>query len=224
MKFYNDKGEVFEAANVKEFAEKRGVIDADQRSVWAQLCDMQVVVTLFYMRNEKYEPVEISRLFQVLNPNTNSITDKYSQNGYSGRVVAGKSSEVAGIVKAILKRAGRDEDYIKSSSACKAKLWNEHIEEMMNGLRNKFKREQFLIRAKSFRSELNALLDKYGFVFEGEADSDYDSTLASASLYVREKEIVDSKRHKIEIMNFEDDEAIEYPELEIGSVWQESYN
>ena len=91
-------------------------------------------------------------------------------------------------------------------------------------MRDRFKKKQFLIRAKEFKSELNALLDKYGFEFKGCAESDYDTNSASAALYVKEKEIVDSKRHSIEIMNFVDDSEIEFPEMEEGCVEQKSYN
>lgn len=87
----------------------------------------------------------------------------------------------------------------------------------------------FLIRAKKFKNELNALLDKYGFSFEGYIDSNInDDSDITASLYIKETEITESKRHKIEIMkietmNFQKGNEIEYPELKVNSVVQESY-
>ena len=85
-------------------------------------------------------------------------------------------------------------------------------------------KEKFLIRAKKFKNELNALLDKYGFSFEGYIDSNInDDSDITASLYIKETEITESKRHKIEIMNFQDGNEIEYPELKVNSVVQESY-
>ena len=70
---------------------------------------------------------------------------------------------------------------------------------------------------------MNALLDKYGFCFESDIDTDntnddYDIT---ASLYIKENEFTGSKRCKIEIMKIED--GIEFPELKVNSVVQESY-
>lgn len=216
MKFYNEKGQVFEAASVKKL--NVDFEDVDRYTICCNLFDLKVEITFYYMRNEKYEPVEISRLFLVLNPDAKSITDKYNKNGYSGSTTALKSGDVAKIVKQILKKTGKeDSDY------CSAKFYNDHIDELKEGLRNKFKREKFLVRAKEFKSELNALLDKYGFEFEGCAESDYDTRSASAAVYVKEKEITNSKRYGIGIMNFEDDEEIEFPDLEIGSVWQKSY-
>lgn len=85
-------------------------------------------------------------------------------------------------------------------------------------------KEKFLIRAKKFKNELNALLDKYGFCFEGYIDSiTNDDSDITASLYIKETEFTDSKRHKIEIMNFQDGNEIEYPELKVDSIVQESY-
>ena len=217
MKFYNEDGQVFETANVKDLIAKMDLKDVDRTVICCHLFNLQVEITLYYMRNEKYEPVEIHRLFIVLNPDAKSITDKYNKNGYSGSTSALKSGDVAKIVKQILKKLGKE-----NSEYCSAKFYNEHIDELKEGLRNKFKREQFLVRAKAFKSELNALLDKYDFEFEGCAESDYDTRSASAAVYVKEKEIVDSKRHSIEIMNFVDDDEIEFPEMEIGSVGQES--
>ena len=92
-------------------------------------------------------------------------------------------------------------------------------------------KEKFLIRAKKFKNELNALLDKYGFYFESNdictynINYDYDIT---TSLYIKENEFTGSKRCKIEIMkiktiDFQDDNEIEYPELKVDSVVQESY-
>lgn len=215
MKFYNEKGQVFEAASVKEL--NVDFEDVDRCDICCHLFDLQVEITFYYMRNEKYEPVEISRLFLVLNPNAKSITDRYNEHGYSGSTSALKSGEVAKIVKQILKKAGKE-----NSEYCSAKFYNDHIDNLMEGLRNKFKREQFLVRAKAFKSELNALLDKYGFEFDGCAESYYDTNIASAALYIKEKKVVDSKRHSIEIVNFYDDE-IEFPEMEVGCVGQESY-
>lgn len=43
-----------------------------------------------------------------------------------------------------------------------------------------------MVRAKAFKSELNALLDKYSFEFEGYAESNYDTNSASAAVYVKE--------------------------------------
>ena len=219
MKFYNEKGQVFEATSVKDLIAKVDLTDADSVSIYCHLFDLQVNITLYYMRSEKYEPVEISRFFTVLNPDAKSITDKYNKNGYNGSTAALKSGDVAKIVKQILKKVGRED-----SSYCSAKFYNDHIDELKEGLRNKFKREQFLVRAQEFKSELNALLDKYGFEFEGRAESDYDTNSASAAVYVKEKEVVDSKRHCIEIMNFYDDNEIEFPEMEADCVEQQSYN
>lgn len=81
-------------------------------------------------------------------------------------------------------------------------------------------KEKFLIRAKTFKNELNALLDKYGFCFEGNIDNTDDIT---TSLYIKETKFTDLKRHKIKIMNFQDGNEIEYPELKVDSVVQESY-
>ena len=84
-------------------------------------------------------------------------------------------------------------------------------------------KEKFLIRAKNFKNELNALLDKYGFCFEGYIDSNInDDSDITAHLYIKETEFIDSKRHKIEIMNFQDGDEIEYPELKVDSVVQKS--
>ena len=85
-------------------------------------------------------------------------------------------------------------------------------------------KEKFLIRAKKFKNELNALLDKYGFSFEGCIDSNInDDSDIAAHLYIKETEFIGSKRHKIEIMNFQDGNEIEYPELKVDSVVQKSY-
>jgi hypothetical protein len=219
MKFYNEKGQVFEAASVKDLIANTDLKDVDRTAFRCCMKDLWCDMTLYYMRNEKYEPVEIHRLFIVLNPDAKSITDRYNKNGYSGNTSALKSADVAKIVKQILKKVGKE-----NSEYCSAKFYNETIDMLKEGLRNKFKREQFLVRAKEFKSELNALLDKYGFEFEGRAESDYDTNSASAAVYVKEKEIVDSKRHSIEIMNFYDDSEIEFPEMEEGCVEQKSYN
>lgn len=217
MKFYNGKGQVFEAASVKDLIAKMDLKDVDRTAIRCHLFGLQVEITLYYMCDEKYEPVEIHRLFIVLNPNAKSIIDRYNEYGYSGSSSALKSGDVAKIVKQILRKAGKED-----SACCSAKFYNEYIEELKEGLRNKFKREQFLVRAKAFKSELNALLDKYGFEFDGCAESYYDTNIASAALYIKEKKVVDSKRHSIEIVNFYDDE-IEFPEMEVGCVGQESY-
>lgn len=218
MKFYNEKGQVFEAASVKELIANIDLKDVDRTAICCHLFNLQVEITLYYMCDEKYEPVEIHRLFIVLNPDAKSIIDKYNEHGYSGSTSALKSGDVAKIVKQILKKVGKE-----NSKYCSAKFYNDHIDELKEGLRNKFKREQFLVRAKAFKSELNALLDKYGFEFEGCAESYYDTNSASAAVYIKEKEVVDSKRHNIEIMNFQDDDEIEFPEMEIGCVEQQSY-
>ena len=218
MKFYNEKGQVFEAASVKDLIAKMDLKDADRTVIRLYLFDLQVEITLYYMCDEKYEPVEIYRLFTVLNPDAKSIIDKYNKHGYSGNTSALKSGDVAKIVKQILKKVGKE-----NSEYCSAKFYNERIDALKEGLRNKFKREQFLVRAKAFKSELNALLDKYGFKFEGCAESYYDTNSASAAVYIKEKELTDSKRHSIEIMSFQDDEEIEFPEMEAGCVGQESY-
>lgn len=83
-------------------------------------------------------------------------------------------------------------------------------------------KEKFLIRAKKFKNELNALLDKYGFYFDGNVDSSInDDSDITAHLYIKETEFTDSKRHKIKIMKIKD--VIEYSELKVDSVVQESY-
>lgn len=85
-------------------------------------------------------------------------------------------------------------------------------------------KEKFLIRAKKFKNELNALLDKYGFCFEGYIDSNTnDDSDITASLYIKETEFTDSKRHKIKMIVFQDGNEIEYPELKVDSIVQESY-
>ena len=90
--------------------------------------------------------------------------------------------------------------------------------------RDKSKTEKFLIRAKKFKNELNALLDKYGFSFEGYIDSNInDDSDIAAHLYIKETEFTDSKRYKIKIMNFQDGNEIEYPELKVDSAVQKSY-
>ena len=90
--------------------------------------------------------------------------------------------------------------------------------------RDKLNKEKFLIRAKKFKNELNALLDKYGFSIEGYIDSNInDDSDIAAYLYIKDTEFTDSKRYKIEIMNFQDGNEIEYPELKVDSVVQESY-
>ena len=84
-------------------------------------------------------------------------------------------------------------------------------------------KEKFLIRAKKFKNELNALLDKYGFCFESNIDNTNDDYDVTASLYIKETEFTDSKRHKIKMMDFQNGNEIEYPELKVDSVVQESY-
>lgn len=84
-------------------------------------------------------------------------------------------------------------------------------------------KEKFLIRAKKFKNELNALLDKYGFCFESNIDNTNDDYDVTTSLYIKETEFTDSKRHKIKMMDFQDDNEIEYPEFKVDSVVQESY-
>ena len=84
-------------------------------------------------------------------------------------------------------------------------------------------KEKFLIRAKKFKNELNALLDKYGFCFESDIDNTNDDYDVTTSLYIKETEFTDSKRHKIKMMDFQDGNGIEYPELKVDSVVQESY-
>lgn len=84
-------------------------------------------------------------------------------------------------------------------------------------------KEKFLIRAKKFKNELNALLDKYGFCFESDIDNTNDDYDVTTSLYIKETEFTDSKRHKIKMMDFQDGNEIEYPELKVDSVVQESY-
>ena len=80
-----------------------------------------------------------------------------------------------------------------------------------------------MIRAKKFKNELNALLDKYGFCFESDIDNTNDDYDVTTSLYIKETEFTDSKRHKIKMMDFQDGNEIEYPELKVDSVVQESY-
>ena len=84
-------------------------------------------------------------------------------------------------------------------------------------------KEKFLIRAKKFKNELNALLDKYGFCFESNIDNTNDDYDVTTSLYIKETEFTDSKRHKIKMMDFQNGNEIEYPELKVDSVVQESY-
>lgn len=84
-------------------------------------------------------------------------------------------------------------------------------------------KEKFLIRAKKFKNELNALLDKYGFCFESNIDNTNDDYDVTTSFYIKETEFTDSKRHKIKMMDFQDGNEIEYPELKVDSVIQESY-
>ena len=220
MKFYNKHSQIIEASNIAELITNVNFNDAYYESVCCLSCDFQIKITLYYVYDENNEPVYISNVFQVLNPDAKSILDKYNKNGYKGDTVVFKSGDIAKIVKQILKKVGRDE---KSSVYCSAKFYTEKINELKTRLRDKLNKEKFLIRAKKFKNELNALLDKYSFCFESDIDTDntnddYDIT---ASLYIKETEFTGSKRHKIEIMKIEDE--IEYPELKVDSVVQESY-
>lgn len=222
MKFYNKHSQIIEAPNIAELITNVNFNDAYYESACCLSCDFQIKITLYYVYDENNEPVYISNMFQVLNPDAKSILDKYNKNGYKGDTVVFKSGDIAKIVKQILKKVGRDE---KSSVYCSAKFYTEKINELKTRLRDKLNKEKFLIRAKKFKNELNALLDKYGFCFESNIDiciyninDDYDIT---ASLYIKENEFTGSKRCKIEIMKIED--GIEYPELKVDSVVQESY-
>lgn len=227
MKFYNKHSQIIEASNIAELITNVNFNDAYCESVCCLSCDFQIKIALYYVYDENNEPVYISNVFQVLNPDAKSILDKYNKNGYKGDTVVFKSGDIAKIVKQILKKVGRDE---KSSVYCSAKFYTEKINELKTRLRDKVNKEKFLIRAKKFKNELNALLDKYGFYFESDIDTDntnddYDIT---ASLYIKENEFTGSKRCKIEIMkietmDFQDGNEIEYPELNVNSVVQESY-
>ena len=221
MKFYNKHSQIIEASNIAELIANVNFNDAYCESVCCLSCDFQIKIALYYVYDENNEPVYISNVFQVLNPDAKSILDKYNKNGYKGDTVVFKSGDIAKIVKQILKKVGRNE----KSVYCSAKFYTEKINELKTRLRDKLNKEKFLIRAKKFKNELNALLDKYGFCFESNIDictyninDDYD---LAASLYIKETEPTDSKRHKIEIMKIED--GIEYPELKVDSVVQESY-
>lgn len=224
MKFYNKHSQIIEAQNIAELITNVNFNDAYYESVCCLSCDFQIKIALYYVYDENNEPVYISNVFQVLNPDAKSILDKYNKNGYKGDTVVFKSGDIAKIVKQILKKVGRDE---KSSVYCSAKFYTEKINELKTRLRDKLNKEKFLIRAKKFKNELNALLDKYGFCFESNIDictyninDDYDIT---ASLYIKENEFTGSKRCKIEMMDFQDDNEIEYPEFKVDSVVQESY-
>lgn len=220
MKFYNKHSQIIEALNIAELIANVNFNDAYYESVCCLSCDFQIKIALYYVYDENNEPVYISNVFQVLNPDAKSILDKYNKNGYKGDTVAFKSGDIAKIVKQILKKVGRDE---KSSVYCSAKFYTEKINELKTRLRDKLNKEKFLICAKKFKNELNALLDKYGFCFESDIDTDNtnDDYNITASLYIKETEFTDSKRHKIEIMKIED--GIEYPEFKVNSVVQESY-
>jgi hypothetical protein len=137
MKFYNENGQVFEAANVKDLIAKVHLKDADRTVFRCCMKDLWTEMALYYMRNEKYEPVEIRRFFTVLNPDAKSIADRYNKNGYRGSTSALKSEDVAKIVKQILKKLGKE-----NSEYCSAKFYNETIDMLKEGLKNKFKREQ----------------------------------------------------------------------------------
>lgn len=221
MKFYNKHSQIIEASNIRELIANVNFNDAYYESVCCLSCDLQITITLYYVYDENNEPVYISNVFQVLNPDAKSILDKYNKNGYKGDTVAFKSGDIAKIVKQILKKVRRDE----KSVYCSAKFYTEKINELKTRLRDKLNKEKFLIRAKKFKNELNALLDKYGLCFESDIDictyninDDYDVT---TSLYIKETEFTDSKRRKIKILDFQDDN--EYPELKVDSVIQESY-
>lgn len=223
MKFYNKHSQIIEASNIAELITNVNFNDAYCESVCCLSCDFQIKIALYYVYDENNEPVYISNVFQVLNPDAKSILDKYNKNGYKGDTVVFKSGDIAKIVKQILKKVGRNE----KSVYCSAKFYTEKINELKTRLRDKLNKEKFLIRAKKFKNELNALLDKYGFCFESNIDictyninDDYDIT---ASLYIKENEFTGSKRCKIEMMDFQDDNEIEYPEFKVDSVVQESY-
>ena len=222
MKFYNKHSQIIEASNIAELIANVNFNDAYYESVCYRSCDFQITIALYYVYDENNEPVYISNIFQVLNPDTKSILDKYNKNGYKGDTVAFKSGDIAKIVKQILKKVGRDE---KSSVFCSAKFYTEKINELKTRLRDKLNKEKFLIRAKKFKNELNALLDKYGFCFESDIDicayNINDDCDVTASLSIKETEFTGSKRCKIEIMNFQNEN--EYPELKVDSVIQESY-
>lgn len=229
MKFYNKHSQIIEASNIAELIANVNFNDAYYESVCYLSCDFQITIALYYVYDENNEPVYISNTFQVLNPDAKSILDKYNKNGYKGDTVAFKSGDIAKIVKQILKKVGRDE---KSSVFCSAKFYTEKINELKTRLRDKLNKEKFLIRAKKFKNELNALLDKYGFCFESDIDictyNINDDCDVTASLSIKETEFTGSKRCKIEIMKIEtmdsqDDTETEYPELKIDSVIQESY-
>ena len=223
MKFYNKHSQIIEASNIAELITNVNFNDAYYESVCCLSCDFQIKIALYYVYDENNEPVYISNAFQVLNPDAKSILDKYNKNGYKGDTVVFKSGDIAKIVKQILKKVGRNE----KSVYCSAKFYTEKINELKTRLRDKLNKEKFLIRAKKFKNELNALLDKYGFCFESNIDicthninDDYDIT---TSLYIKENEFTGSKRCKIEMMDFQDDNEIEYPEFKVDSVVQESY-
>lgn len=219
MKFYNKNGKVIEAVNTEELIAKANINDADYESVCILSSDFQIKITLYYMYDEKKEPVYIANEFRVLNPLAKSITDEYNKNGYTGDTVAFKSEDISEIVKQILEKAGRDK---KSSIYCSANFYTEQINRLKKRLRNKLNKEKFLIHVKNFKNELNTLLDKYGFCFDGNVDSSInDDSDITAHLYIKETKFTDSKRHKIEIMKIED--GIAYPEFSVDSVVQESY-
>ena len=229
MKFYNKNGQVFEALNIAELITNVNFNDAYCESVCYLSCDFQITLALYYVYDENNEPVYFSNVFQVLNPDAKSILNKYNKNGYKGDTVAFKSGDIAKIVKQILKKVGRDE---KSSVFCSAKFYTEKINELKTRLRDKLNKEKFLIRAKKFKNELNALLDKYGLYFESDIDicsyNINDDCDVTTSLYIKETEFTGSKRCKIKIMkietmDFQDDNEIENPELKVDSVIQESY-
>ena len=220
MKFYNKHSQIIEAQNIAELITNVNFNDAYYESVCCLSCDFQIKIALYYVYDENNEPVYISNVFQVLNPDAKSILDKYNKNGYKGDTVVFKSGDIAKIVKQILKKVGRDE---KSSVYCSAKFYTEKINELKTRLRDKLNKEKFLIRAKKFKNELNALLDKYGFCFESDIDNTNDDYDVTTSLYIKETEFTDSKRHKIKMMDFQDGNEIEYPELKVDSVVQESY-
>ena len=221
MKFYNKHSQIIEAPNIAELITNVNFNDAYCESVCCLSCDFQIKIALYYVYDENNEPVYISNVFQVLNPDAKSILDKYNKNGYKGDTVVFKSGDIAKIVKQILKKVGRNE----KSVYCSAKFYTEKINELKTRLRDKLNKEKFLIRAKKFKNELNALLDKYGFCFESDIDTDNtnDDYNITASLYIKETEFTDSKRCKIEMMDFQDDNEIEYPEFKVDSVVQESY-
>ena len=145
MKFYNKHSQIIEASNIAELIANVNFNDAYCESVCCLSCDFQINIALYYVYDENNEPVYISNVFQVLNPDAKSILDKYNKNGYKSDTVVFKSGDIAKIVKQILKKVGRDEKY---SVYCSAKFYTEKINELKTRLRDKLNKEKFLIRAK----------------------------------------------------------------------------